>query len=88
MAGERDIENRLRRIQGQVVGIRRMRHEGRYCLDVLDQVAAARAGLESVALLILEEHVNGCVSDAVEQGGGKAKATELLLAVRRYVRTR
>jgi CsoR family transcriptional regulator, copper-sensing transcriptional repressor len=83
-----DIGNRLRRIEGQVSGIRRMREEGRYCIEVLDQVAAVRAGLEAVALLILEEHVDGCVSQAVEQGEGHAKAVELLSAVRRYVRTR
>jgi DNA-binding FrmR family transcriptional regulator len=57
-AGE-GIDNRLRRVEGQVSGIRRMREEGRYCIEVLDQVTAARAGLEAVALLILEEHVDG-----------------------------
>jgi DNA-binding FrmR family transcriptional regulator len=52
---------------------------------VLDQVAAARAGLEGVALLILEEHLDRCVSQAVEQGEGRAKAVELPSAIRRYV---
>jgi DNA-binding FrmR family transcriptional regulator len=46
------ILNRLRRIEGQVTGIRKMQ-EGRYCIDVLDQISAARAGLEATALLIL-----------------------------------
>jgi DNA-binding FrmR family transcriptional regulator len=85
---EKDIETRLRRIEGQVTGIRRMRHDGRYCLEVLDQVAAARAGLKAVALLILEEHVDGCVSRAIEDGDGRGKTVELLSAVRRYVRAR
>jgi DNA-binding FrmR family transcriptional regulator len=86
-AGE-DIDNRLRRIEGQVSGIRRMREEGRYCIEVLDQVAAARAGLEAVALLILEEHVDGCVSRAIKDGEGRDKTIELVTAVRRYVRAR
>jgi CsoR family transcriptional regulator, copper-sensing transcriptional repressor len=68
------ILNRLRRIEGQVTGIRRMQEDGRYCIDVLDQISAARAGLEATALLILEDHVNGCVREATEEG----KATRRL----------
>lgn len=88
MGNNADIETRLRRIEGQVSGIRRMREDGRYCIEVLDQVAAARAGLEAVALMILEEHVDGCVSQAFEHGEGRTKAVELVSAVRRYVRSR
>ncbi len=80
------VVDRLRRIEGQVAGIRRMYEGGRYCIDVLDQLSAARAGLEAAALLILEDHVNGCVRDAIDGGQGQAKADELLAAVRRYVR--
>ncbi len=82
-----EIVPRLRRIEGQVAGVTRMYEEGRYCIEVLDQLAAARAGLEAAALLILEDHVNGCVRDAMEGGGGEAKAVELLSAVRRFVRS-
>ena len=63
-----------------------MYEEERYCIDVLDQLSAARAGLEATALLILDDHVHGCVRDAIEGGEGEAKAAELLAAVRRYVR--
>jgi DNA-binding FrmR family transcriptional regulator len=49
------ILRRLRRIEGQVTGIRKMQEDGRYCIDVLDQISAARAGLEATALLILED---------------------------------
>jgi len=65
-----------------------MYEDGRYCIDVLDQVSAARAGLEAVALLILEDHVNGCVREATEGGKGEQKADELLAAVRRFVRSK
>ncbi len=82
-----EIVHRLRRIEGQVAGIRRMHEEGRYCIDVLDQLSAARAGLESAALLILEDHVNGCVKEAMKGGEGESKAAELLSAVRRFVRS-
>ena len=50
------IETRLRRIEGQVRGIQKMVAEDRYCIDVLTQVNATRAALESVALqLLLQE---------------------------------
>lgn len=81
------VLGRLRRIEGQVAGIRRMYEEGRYCIDVLDQVSAARAGLEAAALLILEDHVKGCVREAIEGGEAEEKSAELLEAVRRYMRS-
>lgn len=87
MRDRHEIVTRLRRVEGQVAGVTRMYQEGRYCVDVLDQLAAARAGLGAVALLILEDHVSGCVRDAIEDGEGEAKATELLSAVSRFVRS-
>lgn len=82
-----EIVTRLRKIEGQVAGVRRMYEDGRYCIDVLDQLAAIRAGLEATALLVLEDHVNGCVKEAIEGGGGQEKASELFSAVRRFVRS-
>lgn len=87
MLPRREVVTRLRRIEGQVAGVRKMYEEGRYCIDVLDQLAAARAGLGSAALLVLEDHVNGCVREALEGGAGNEKAGELLSAVRRFVRS-
>ncbi len=83
----KEIVDRLRRIEGQVAGIRRMYEGARYCVDVLEQLAAARKGLEAAALLLLEDHVHGCVRDAMEGEEGDEKAAELLAAVRRYVRS-
>ena len=87
MSPRHEIVTRLRRVEGQVAGVGRMCEEGRYCLDVLDQLAAARAGLEAAALLVLEDHVNGCVRDAMEGGAGPERAQELVSAVRRFVRS-
>ena len=83
-----DVVNRLRRIEGQVTGIRKMQEDGRYCIDVLDQISAARAGLEATALLILQDHVNGCVREAIDEGKGEEKAAELLEAVGRFCKER
>ena len=52
------IGARLKRIEGQVRGIQRMVAEDRYCIDVLTQVNAVKAALESVALELLEDHMD------------------------------
>ena len=81
------IEARLRRIEGQVRGIQKMVEEDRYCIDVLTQVNATRAALESVALQLLADHTEHCVTDAIESGKGAAKIRELNQAVERLVRS-
>jgi DNA-binding FrmR family transcriptional regulator len=80
------IQSRLRRIEGQVRGIEKMVDEDRYCIDVLTQVNAVRAALESVALQLLADHTEHCVIEAVRTGGGGAKVRELNEAVQRLVR--
>lgn len=74
---------RLRRIAGQVRGIERMIERREYCIDILQQTAALRAAVDSVALLILEDHVQGCVRHAAEQGDSDRYVEEILDVVRR-----
>jgi CsoR family transcriptional regulator, copper-sensing transcriptional repressor len=74
---------RLRRIEGQVRGIERMIERREYCVDILQQTAALRAAVDSVALLILEDHVQGCVKTAAEQGDADRYVEEVLDVVRR-----
>ncbi len=72
---------RLRRISGQVAGLERMLDEDRYCVDVLLQVAAARAALDGVGKVLLRSHVETCVADAFASGRPKErkeKAEELI----------
>lgn len=59
--------------RGRSQGIRKMYEGDRYCIDVLDQVASARNGLEATAQVILEDHVNGCISDALNGGDAEEK---------------
>ena len=82
-----EIVARLKRIEGQVCGIRKMHEDGRYCIDILDQLSAARAGLDATALLLLEDHVASCVRGAMDGGEGETKAAEMLAAVQRFVRS-
>ncbi len=83
------VQKRLRRIEGQIRGLQRMIDEDRYCIDILEQVAAATRALQSVALVLLDEHMTHCVSDAVRHGGKEAtaKLTEASLAIARLVRS-
>ncbi len=55
----------LRRVEGQVRGIQKMVEEERYCVDILNQIAAAKMALARLALIVLEDHTKGCVSRAV-----------------------
>jgi CsoR family transcriptional regulator, copper-sensing transcriptional repressor len=81
------IQARLRRIEGQVRGIEKMIEDDRYCIDVLTQVNATRAALESVALQLLADHTEHCVTEAIRSGGGNKKVRELNAAVQRLVRS-
>jgi CsoR family transcriptional regulator, copper-sensing transcriptional repressor len=85
---EQEIASRLRRASGQLSGVLRMYEEGRYCIDVLDQLSAVTAASDAVALLILEDHVRACVREAIEAGDADEKIDELVSAIRRYVRSR
>jgi len=76
---------RLNRIEGQVRGISRMVDQDKYCIDVLTQVNAIKAALDQVGLLLLEDHVKGCVVDAVKEGETD-KVDELIGAVARFAR--
>ena len=74
---------RLSRIEGQVRGIARMIERDEYCVDILQQTAALRAAVDSVSLLVMEEHVAGCLRTAVETGDAQAYTEEVMDVVRR-----
>jgi DNA-binding FrmR family transcriptional regulator len=80
---------RLRRIEGQVRGLQRMVTEDAYCIDVLTQVSAVTKALQSVALVLLEEHLSHCVGHALNSGEDamEAKVKEAAEAIARLVRS-
>ncbi len=55
------IKSRVNRISGQVAGIQRMVDEGRYCVDVLNQIAAVRSALDALGIELLTKHLECCV---------------------------
>jgi DNA-binding FrmR family transcriptional regulator len=83
------IQKRLRRVEGQVRGLQRMVDEDRYCINILEQVSAATRALQSVALELLDSHLDHCVADAVRDGGDEAtaKLKEASAAIARLVRS-
>ena len=93
MAGYSDektlVQNRLRRIEGQVRGVQRMVDDDQYCIDVLTQIAAVTKALQAVAIELLDEHLSHCVADALAEGGATAqeKVAEASAAVARLVRS-
>ena len=83
------IQQRLRRIEGQVRGIQRMVDDDAYCIDVLTQISAATKALQATALELLNEHLAHCVADALSEGGAAAqeKVAEASAAIARLVRS-
>jgi DNA-binding FrmR family transcriptional regulator len=65
---QKDLINRLSRIEGQVRGIRRMVEKDTYCPDILIQCSAANAALNSFSRVLLENHIRTCVTDDIKNG--------------------
>ena len=78
---KKKIIDGLSRVEGQVRGIRKMVDDERYCVDVLNQIAAARMALARLAMLILEDHTKGCVSNAIMQEDSAENTIEELIDV-------
>jgi DNA-binding FrmR family transcriptional regulator len=77
------LVRRLARIEGQVRGISRMIEREEYCVDILQQTSALRAAVDSLAVLVLEDHVTGCVRTAAEHGDAEKYIDEVVDVVRR-----
>jgi DNA-binding FrmR family transcriptional regulator len=77
------LVRRLSRIEGQVRGIARMIEREEYCVDILQQTAALRAAIDAVSILVLEDHVQGCVRTAAERGEADQYVDEVIDVVRR-----
>ncbi len=85
-ADQAKILRRLRRIEGQVRGVHKMVEEEKYCVDILTQISAIVAGLRATGLVILEDHIRGCVLSA-EEAEHEALLDELMGAIERFNRS-
>ncbi|MDJ0744857.1 MAG: metal-sensitive transcriptional regulator [Xenococcaceae cyanobacterium MO_167.B27] len=77
--------NRLSRIEGHIRGIKTMLQESRSCPEVLIQLAAVRGGIDRVARIILDEHLEQCIVRAAEEGNIDAEIEELKAALDRFL---
>lgn len=82
---QKDLINRLSRIEGQVRGIRRMLEEDAYCIDIINQVAAANAALNSFTKVLLANHIHTCVTEDV-QAGNSEKVDELVKTLQKLMK--
>lgn len=81
-----DLLKRLNRIEGQVRGVSKMVQDDKYCIDILTQVSAVKAALDKVALELLRDHANHCLTnDDVKPQGKENKADELVGAISRML---
>jgi DNA-binding FrmR family transcriptional regulator len=87
----RDIKDvllaRMNRVEGQARGIRKMIEEDRYCPDITQQLTALSSAAREVSLMLLQDHIDGCVTDAIQRGDGEETVGELMSVARRVVRT-
>jgi CsoR family transcriptional regulator, copper-sensing transcriptional repressor len=81
-----DLIRRLRRMEGQVRGLQQMVEDDRYCLDIVQQTQALSAAAREVALLILEDHLRGCIREAIEDNRGEAAIKEMVTVLGKALR--
>jgi DNA-binding FrmR family transcriptional regulator len=71
------VAARLRRIEGQIGGIRKMIDEDRYCIDILTQTSAVVSALRGVEDLVMQNHLNTCVVDAIKSDNAEDQQQKL-----------
>ena len=84
---KQDIVIRLRRMEGQLKGIRKMVENGEYCVDVLNQLSSIMAATQKVANIIMKDHIKGCVCDALTRDeNSEEKINELVSVVDKFTK--
>lgn len=81
----RDLIHRLNRVEGQIRGIKGMLEKNAYCVDILNQVAAANSALNSFTRVLLENHMRSCVAEDIREGRDE-KLEELLKTLQKLMK--
>ena len=84
-AEEKDLLNRLNRIEGQIRGIKSMVEYERYCVDILTQVSAVQAALNSFNKVLLSSHIKSCVVEQIQDGNLEA-VDELCMTIQKVMK--
>jgi len=76
---------RMKKIEGQIRGIQKMIENDRYCIEIVDQITAAKA-LYMASLIVIKGHVDECVTDAIKAGNSNEKIDELIDTMYKFVK--
>ena len=82
---KKDLTNRLNRVEGQIRGIKGMVEKDIYCDDIITQLSATQSALNSVAKVLLQGHLKGCVADRLAEGDEEV-LDELLVTIQKLMR--
>lgn len=82
---KKDLTTRLNRIEGQIRGIKGMIDKDVYCDDIITQLSATQSALNSVAKILLEGHLKGCVVDRLAEGD-EAVLDELVVTIQKLMK--
>ncbi len=82
---EKDLMNRLNRIEGQVRGIKTMVQEERYCTDILVQVSAVQSALNGFCKVLLSNHIRSCVVEDIKNGKENEAIAELCETIKKMM---
>ena len=77
---------RMKKIEGQAKGIQQMIEDDRYCIDIVQQLTALSAAADEASLLILENHMEGCVANAIRGQHGEGHIKELMGTIRKAMK--
>lgn len=83
---EIQVSNLLKTSKGQIEGIVKMIEEERYCVDISKQILAVQALLKKANLMVLEQHINHCVKEALIKGKGEEKVKEVIEIINKYIK--
>ena len=78
---------RINRASGQLEAVKRMIEEGKYCVDIISQLRAARNAIKTIELGVLETHINACVTDACSNKNEnlkKERIAEIMALLKKY----
>lgn len=81
---QKQLQNRINRIIGQLNGIKNMIDDNRYCGDILNQIGAVESALQSLGYIVLQDHMQTCVVEEVRKGNEEilAEAIELIKKIK------
>lgn len=82
---KKNLVTRLNRVEGQIRGIKGLIEKDTYCDDVITQIAATQAALNSVAKILLEGHMRSCVVERIQEGDHEV-VDELLITIQRLMK--